>query len=851
MIFRLTGTELPKVSIVGGKGRALIETSQAGFPVPEGLVLSVDFFNEWLIRIKGSKHWEKVLEKTDKAHCELLVDMAKKLKFNEKMLRCFEEEVSLLDDNLFAVRSSSPEEDLEGTSYAGMYESILGQRKDQLETAVAHVFSSCFDYRVMAYKKEKGLDIEKTSIAVVVQKQIASEISGVAFSLNPLNNAFDEVYINASFGLGESIVSGIVTPDSYIVDDVEQKIIDKKIGDKKISLWLNKQGGIDQKTQDNKDKQTLDDKQIIALAQMVKKCEAYYKMPIDVEWAIEKGKLFLLQSRPITTYFPFFKDLLTEPGKNKRFYIDLMALTQGFDDPMSVLGLELWANMLIEVKMHMMTPPANGSTPAIYGKEYFSLTAFQKVVGKKNAIKFVSSYDKNIKNIFEQIDIFEHPFEGRVEGTEKARSTMFKSVFKMLPGIFIGLFGNYEKGIEKYLETSNKIINKTNMLSSQDDFAKMSGNALAYMTQAMSTAPVIFSGMVAKNTMASIFKGEDVENELSAMNMDLDGNPTSEMGHLMYQMACETSFNQVSSRESFIENIRNRTFEQSFLNLFDEFMSKYSARGFNEIDVASKRLPEDLGILYDKLIEINVVDNQIIKVKEKRKLAYEKLLVVAKKKGKERKFVKAAEKMKATFGYREHPKYLIVLIMAKLHDICLEIAEEFVRDGRIENKYDIFDLKADEIDQARKNISFDINAARQKNLSGYVSCKDWPLVIDSRGKIYKPKLEVMDGDYIGDPVAPGKVTGKAKVLRTPYEKPLDSGEILIAKFTEPSWTPIFTNASGVVMEVGGPLQHGGIIAREYGIPCVSGLMGIMDIIKDGDLIEVDGFNGLVKIIQSA
>lgn len=102
---------------------------------------------------------------------------------------------------------------------------------------------------------------------------------------------------------------------------------------------------------------------------------------------------------------------------------------------------------------------------------------------------------------------------------------------------------------------------------------------------------------------------------------------------------------------------------------------------------------------------------------------------------------------------------------------------------------------------------------------------------------------------IGDPIAPGKAIGKAKILRTPYEKPLNSGEILIARATEPSWTPIFTNAAGVIMEIGGPLQYGGIIAREYGIPCVSGLIGIIDIIKDGDLVEVDGSNGVVRILE--
>ena len=127
--------------------------------------------------------------------------------------------------------------------------------------------------------------------------------------------------------------------------------------------------------------------------------------------------------------------------------------------------------------------------------------------------------------------------------------------------------------------------------------------------------------------------------------------------------------------------------------------------------------------------------------------------------------------------------------------------------------------------------------------------KNWPLVIDSRGKIYNAKIDPKKGDLVGSAIAPGVVRGRAKVLKTPYEKPLNPGEILVTKATEPSWTPIFINAAGVIMEIGGPLQHGGIIAREYGIPCVSGMMGIMDVVKDGDMLEVDGNNGIVKIIK--
>ena len=129
--------------------------------------------------------------------------------------------------------------------------------------------------------------------------------------------------------------------------------------------------------------------------------------------------------------------------------------------------------------------------------------------------------------------------------------------------------------------------------------------------------------------------------------------------------------------------------------------------------------------------------------------------------------------------------------------------------------------------------------------------KYWPRIIDSRGKIHRAKRETREGELLGEGIAPGVVQGKAKVLESPYDKPLEQGEILVCRASEPSWTPIFINAAGVVMEIGGPLQHGGIIAREYGLPCVSSIDQATKLIKDGDLLEVDGSNGIVKIVEAA
>ncbi len=852
MIYNFNEKQVPKLSQVGGKAKALIETSIADMPVPSGLVLSVEFFTNWLNFVKSSEEFKAALNSTTKENCDKVKAIASSLLFDEMQRNLFAAEVEKLDGTVFAVRSSSPEEDLVGTSFAGMYETYLGTKKTDLEKYIALTFSSCFDTRVMEYKKQNNIALENTAIAIIVQKQIASDTSGVGFSLNPLNNAYDEVFINASFGLGEAIVSGIVTPDSYIYDAARKSIIQKKISSKEISLWLNDDGGIYQKENEDKEKQALSDEQIVELSNLIKKCEKYYGKPMDIEWAFENGKLYLLQSRPITTYFPLFEELQTKPNDYKRFYIDITMMTQGFDEPMSVLGLELWSNMLYDIKFGMFTSHPDGTAPAIYGKHYFSVTAISKALNPTMMTKVIKSYDGNIRKIFDGIDVKANPYKGVPYGIKGAKLKMASGAFSMMPGIFKSIFSDHKKVVDAYLHQCNDLIADAKAMTKDEDFSKNAKKSLAGMCTLMSTASVMIAGMFAQMRLAKLFKGSEVEEDVVTMGMDLDGNPTSEMGHLLFKMASSDEFKTLLTREEFVIRAENRNFSSNFLKLYDEFMEKFAVRGFFEIDVASKRIYEDVGMLYDKLEKINTQENQILMLGKKREQAYNRLLAYAKQNGFEKKFIKNANKYKETFGYREHPKYIIVYITALLHEVALELAKDFVAEGRLDKPYDIFDLHSEEISKAQQDNNFDLRMAREKNLSGYKlieNVKEFPLVIDSRGKIYKPKLEIVDGDLIGDPIASGKAVGRAKVLRTPYEKPLLPGEILIAKATEPSWTPIFTNAVGVIMEIGGPLQHGGIIAREYGIPCVSGLIGIMDIIKDGDMVEVDGTNGVVRIIQ--
>src|SRR5215467_4768608 len=212
-IYFFPGDAQATLGEVGGKGLSLLESSRACLPVPPGCILTVYFFEPWLSQLKTTDAWKMFLEVGNDAlahTCAVLKQTAAAFPFTEAQEKILTEALRKFDtDALFAVRSSSPQEDLEGASFAGGYETVLGVKVTEIESAVRKAFASCLDYRIVVYKRERGIDWKSPLIAVVVQQQIASEIAGVGFSLNPVTNNYDEAVINSNWGLGETVVSGL------------------------------------------------------------------------------------------------------------------------------------------------------------------------------------------------------------------------------------------------------------------------------------------------------------------------------------------------------------------------------------------------------------------------------------------------------------------------------------------------------------------------------------------------------------------------------------------------------------------------------------------------------------------
>ena len=303
LVYRLGDSPLPSLDQVGGKGLSLMRLFQAGFPIPPGFVLTTSFFEPWIVLLKATPAWKQFLA-VDLAG---LRDVCQRLKAisagyelsTEQKKRLREALITFDEKTLFAVRSSSPEEDLGSASFAGGYETVLGVTTDRLEAGVHTVFATCLDARIVTYKHERGLAAAEPRIAIVVQEQIASEAAGVGFSVHPVTSDPDQAVFESNWGLGQTVVAGRVSPDRFVMHKPTRKILERQLGKKERALVLLTGGGTHEREDPRHEQLSLQDGQLQALTEAVIAIERHFGRPVDMEWAFAGGRLYVLQARPI------------------------------------------------------------------------------------------------------------------------------------------------------------------------------------------------------------------------------------------------------------------------------------------------------------------------------------------------------------------------------------------------------------------------------------------------------------------------------------------------------------------------------------------------------------------------
>jgi phosphohistidine swiveling domain-containing protein len=877
LLYPLTTDERPVLGEVGGKAASLMCMIQRGFPVPPGFVLALAFFEPWLEHICRTPEWASVLNSSPEEmaqRCEAVKALGLDLEMDparEGMLAQALEPLTVGNSfPLLAVRSSSPEEDLEDLSFAGGYETTLGVTPGRLKEAIRRSFASCLDARVLVYKQQHGLSIHRPRIAVIVQQQVAAETAGVAFSLNPINNCYDEAVINANFGLGESVVSGQVSPDSFVVDKVSRAILRRKLGKKETSTWLQPDGSLALKPSPSRAALCLSDAQVLELAEMLVGVEDAYERPVDIEWAFAAGRPYLLQARPITAYVPLPEDMQTRPGEPRVLYIDYTLAKQGIDFPLSTMGADCWERVQRStLGADGLFGLENGLMFTRGGRFYANLSRYLKLQSKESTASQIRLQDTLSADTIRNLDdVYK---ADRLPGSLKA--ALVRMALARIATV-VGALRALSRPQQRHqvlLEESQRL--ERDLAAEQAK--EQSIGALARATirrvadyQNKVSLPATVAAELARSRINRLLSGEEpgVRAKVIYLQRGLPNNVTVEMGLAMYELASFDEVRACPSAAEFTRRIDQRTFSAEFLRAWDVFTETYGHRSAVDLDMAAPRFREVPGEVYRQLQTMAVgIDTERVEdarnslaVYERgiveRTQAYEFLLEIVRRRSKRqaKRFAKYYSVLVTFEGYREIHKYYIVWVVDILRQKALAVGQSLVQAGRLDSVVQVFDLTIEELDRGQADPSLDLRALANENtrfLSKSRHVRHYPRIIDSRGKIVlPPRKEAKAGELLGEPISPGTVRGKVKVLAMPDEKPVLPGEILVTRATDPGWTPLFLNAAGIILEVGGVLQHGAVVAREYGKPCVIGIQDAATILRDGQVVELDGANGIVRLV---
>lgn len=854
--------------VVGGKAAGLLRLRQAGLEVPDAVVMTTAFFTPWLEALAADEGWRNALEAARhdaESHalataCEAAQGCVPALALDAERTALLDSIPKTLGPGPYAVRSSSPQEDQASASFAGLYETVLGVHQAALEAAVRQCFASCLAERVLRYKVERGFEDLRPAIAVIVQRQVESEVAGVTFSINPLTNDYDELLINASWGLGEALVSGALTPDSVVVDKVSGTIVSQQAGDK---------GG------DRPGELCLAAPQVAEILAGVRGIEPLFDDPVDVEWAFAGGRLHWLQARPVTAWVPLHESLLTEPGAPRRLYVDGY-LTDAITMSTAITPLsEDVTSLLYELFFKwMFGTPFTAANAARFGMHtaicrlYLDVSMYLHLMTKPGMAEMSSVKNPIIGALLATPEIQRYrpakpPPHARTWRVVGSMLAMYWRMRGVLMGLFAPAFwprrfqATYQRTIAEFNEWMARPLDHSRPIAEEVlESAQRAGTTIA-----ASSMPAFTYSFYLQYRIRGLANPKSPEQVAWANTVSTshEEDMIVQMGTILHDMAQllpAAEFDDISALE---EKLRERQLPPPFLAKWDEFEGLYGCRGPLEMELANPKYGDAPRIALRQMAGLVAAGDAgnprelARRQAERRRTAFDNLLAALPRRKARR--LRKRHAASANYGAaRELFKHHVMQIFGRARALVLHRAEAFVKAGRLDRPEQIFELTLNDVERAQRDASFDLRAAVAERGAHYRRLKPvphFPMFIDSRGRILRLEPPVRDGALVGTAVSPGVAQGPVKVLNHPFEKPVEPGDVLVAVTTDPGWTPLFISAAAVILEHGSELQHGALVAREYGKPCVTGIQDVTTRFSDGQRVEVDGAAGTVRVLETA
>ena len=857
-----------KLMAVGGKGANLGELSEIEeIRVPDGFCISTEAFKRIIREVSSI---DKLLDQLSLLKVE---DRKKIGELSGEIRRVIEgiaipqdiqEEITRFlskfgEKNAYAVRSSATAEDLPTTSFAGQqdtYLNIIG--KESILKHISKCWASLFTERAVTYRLQNGFDHRKVYLAVVVQKMVFPQAAGILFTADPVTCNRKVLSIDASFGLGEAMVSGLVNADSYKVRN--GKVIDKKISTKKLAIYALNDGGTKEQEieTERQNRQTLTDEQILQLERIGRTIEAHFGSPQDIEWCLVDDTVYIVQSRPITTLFP-----IPEANDEENHVYISVGHQQMMTDPMKPLGLSLWqltaarpmyqagSRLFVDVAGDLASPAKRNILVNVLGKsDPLIRDALMTILEREDFIKLIS-------------DDQQESSSGRSnKGTPPAN---FQAQLENDPAIVSNLIMNSQESIE---ELKNTI--KTKSGSDLFDFILQDKQKLRQSLSDPQSFGAIMTGMNASSWInEKMMEWLSEKNVADTLAQSAPNNITSQMGLELLNVADAIrpypeviDYLQDAEDDRFLDGLVQLDGGREAQDAIDAYLSKYGMRCVGEIDITRTRWSEKPRVLVP-LILLNIKNfepgaakrrfeqgRQEALKKEQELLERLKQLPDGEQKAEETK--QKISLLRNFAGYREYPKYGIVNRYFAYKQALLKEADRLVQAGVIHEKEDIYYLTFEELREVVRThqVDYPIISKRKDEHKHYEKLTP-PRVITSDGEIIagEYKRENLPAEAIvGLPVSSGVIEGRARVILNLEDADLEEGDILVTSFTDPSWTPLFVSIKGLITEVGGLMTHGAVIAREYGLPAVVGIDNATQMINDGQRIRVNGTDGYVEIL---
>ncbi|WP_212004965.1 phosphoenolpyruvate synthase [Chitinophaga sp. HK235] len=852
-----------KLAMVGGKGANLGELSRMeGVQVPDGFCISTEAFR--LIMEETPSIYELLDQLSS-----LKVEDRDKIAELSRELRSIIEEITIPEDiaeeisrhlfrlgekNAYAVRSSATAEDLPTASFAGQqdtYLNIIG--KAAILQHISKCWASLFTERAVTYRLQQGFDHRKVYLSVVIQKMVFPQAAGILFTADPVTSNRKVVSVDAGFGLGEALVSGLVNADSYKVSS--GKITDKKISTKKLAVYAVKEGGTRQQEMEpeRQHSQVLTDEQILQLEHTGRKIEAYFGRPQDIEWCWADDTCYIVQSRPITTLYP-----IPETNDSENHVYVSVGHQQMMTDPIKPLGLSFY----------LLFTPACMRTAG--GRLFVDVAPnLSSPAGRENLFNTLGQSDPLIKDalmtIMEREGFIKENKEPAGKNHQGAPALDLQATIENDPAIVADLI--------KCSETSLEALKQNIQTKSGPELFDFIREDLLRLRKTMFEAGNMRVIMAAINAAAWINEKMNEwlneKNVADKLSQSVPNNITSEMGLALMDVADVirhypqvVDYLQHIKEDSFLDELIQFEGGQQIRDTLYAYLDKYGMRCAGEIDITKPRWREKPTTLISMILS-NIrnfepgaskrkFEQGLQEALRKEQTLLERLKLLPDGEQKVDETKRRIDLIRNFSGYREYPKYSIVNHYFVYKQALLKEAEQLVQAGTIQEKEDVYYLTFEEFHEVvRTNkLDYQIISKRKDEYKWYEKLTP-PRVITSDGEIVTGKYKrenIPAGAIVGLPVSSGVIEGRARVILNMEDADLEDGDILVTSFTDPSWTPLFVAIKGLVTEVGGLMTHGAVIAREYGLAAVVGVEHATSLIKDGQRIRVNGTDGYVEIL---